>query len=73
MGRILCAWSPSWAIANWRRRNAATQPRLSAPFALLEKVRGVRCLAAVDEAAERLGLFTGQKATDAFALVPELV
>jgi protein ImuB len=42
-------------------------------MALLEKVRGVRRLAAVDDAARGLGLVVGQKATDAFALVPELV
>ena len=35
--------------------------------------QGVRRLAAVDEAAAKLGLFVGQKATDAAALVPDLV
>ncbi|MDP3658494.1 DUF6504 family protein [Phenylobacterium sp.] len=70
MGRILCAWSPNWAIDNWRRRNpSAPQDR---PFALVETARGVRRLAAVDEAARALGLFAGQKAADAAALVPEL-
>ncbi len=73
MSRILCAWSPNWAIANWRRRNPATAGRPDAPFALIETVRAVRRLAAVDEAALRLGLRAGQKATDAMALVPELV
>ncbi|MFC3079265.1 DNA polymerase Y family protein [Phenylobacterium terrae] len=122
MGRILCAWSPNWAIENWRRRNpsaealeAAAPPppaspvplprrlrdgggsdrpssssvaqrtgevdrRASAetegaqrPFALIETVRGVRKVAAVDAAAARLGLYPGQKGTDALALVPELV
>jgi len=84
MSRILCAWSPTWAIANWRRRNvptgappsgpAAAPPEAEAavPFALLETARGVRRLAAVDEAARTLGLHPGQKATDAKALVPEL-
>jgi len=42
------------------------------PFALIETVRGVRRLAAVDPVAARLGLFPGQKAADAAALVPEL-
>lgn len=26
MARILCAWSPNWAIANWRRRNPSDSP-----------------------------------------------
>jgi protein ImuB len=42
------------------------------PFALLETVRGARRLAAVSLEAARLKLYPGQKATDAFALVPEL-
>jgi protein ImuB len=72
MGRILCAWSPSWAIASWRRRRSEPSDSAAAPFALVETVRGVRRLAAVDEAAARLGLFAGQKAADALALAPEL-
>lgn len=43
-----------------------------APFALIEKVRAVRRLSAVDVEGLRLGLHVGQKATDAFALVPTL-
>ncbi|MGH7022460.1 MAG: Y-family DNA polymerase, partial [Caulobacteraceae bacterium] len=35
--------------------------------------RGVRRLTAVDAGAAKLGLFVGQKATDALALVPELL
>jgi protein ImuB len=71
MGRILCAWSPSWAIANWRRRNpSASAP---SPFALVAAERGVRQLYAVDAGARRAGLFVGQKATDAMALCPGLV
>jgi len=75
MGRILCAWSPSWAIANWRRRNPCIepQPEPPPPFALLETVRAVRQLFGVSAEAARLGLYVGQKATDALALVPELV
>jgi len=81
MARILCAWSPTWAIANWRRRNPpAAPPEAGAtgnapppPFALVETVRGVRRLAAVSLEAARLNLHPGQKATDAFALVPELL
>ncbi len=42
-------------------------------LALIETVRQVRRLAAVDEKAAALGLSAGQKATDAMALVPELV
>jgi protein ImuB len=72
MGRILCAWSPSWAIDNWRRRNPSAAPPPESPFALLETARGVRRLAAVSREAHALGLFAGQKATDAKALVHEL-
>jgi protein ImuB len=42
------------------------------PFALIASDRGVRRLYALDEPAAALGLFVGQKATDAMALVPEL-
>jgi protein ImuB len=78
MARILCAWSPTWAIANWRRRNPPKPPDTAppdgepAPFALVETVRGVRRIAAVSLEAARLRLHPGQKVTDAFALVPEL-
>ena len=78
MARILCAWSPTWAIANWRRRNTDTPPDTSPasdrpPFALVETVRGTRRIAAVSLEAARLKLYPGQKATDAFAIAPELV
>ncbi|HEX6861100.1 MAG TPA: DUF6504 family protein [Caulobacteraceae bacterium] len=43
-----------------------------APFALVISERGVRRLYAVDERAAALGLYAGQKAADAMALVPEL-
>ena len=43
------------------------------PFALVASDRGVRKLYAVDAAATALGLYPGQKAPDAMALVPELV
>jgi protein ImuB len=73
MARILCAWSPTWAIDNWRRRNPSASPAdASAPFALIETVRAVRRLSAVSLEAARLGLYPGQKAVDALALVPEL-
>jgi protein ImuB len=75
MSRILCAWSPTWAIANWRRRNPSEKPPPDPPppFALLETARAVRRLSAVSVQAVRLGLRVGQKATDAAALVPDLV
>ncbi|MES2032969.1 MAG: DNA polymerase Y family protein [Pseudomonadota bacterium] len=44
----------------------------SEPFALLITDRGTRRLHALDAVARTLGLFAGQKATDAAALVPEL-
>ncbi|WP_337185187.1 DNA polymerase Y family protein [Phenylobacterium sp.] len=84
MTRILCAWSPHWAIANWRRR-AAAPPEAApqgaelgadlgpeTPFALVETVRQARRLAAVDRRAAALGLQPGQKLTDARARVPGL-
>ena len=42
------------------------------PLALIETVRQVRRLSAVSPEAAKLGLYVGQKATDAMALVPEL-
>jgi len=95
MARILCAWSPTWAIDTWRRRNptagrpdapSVSPPRgdppppssagqgssCTSPFALVAAERGTRRLTAVSLEAARLGLHPGQKATDAFALVPEL-
>ena len=69
--RILCVWSPTWAITNWKRRNLSASPG-EAPFALVALERGVRRLSAVDEGAAALGLYAGQRATDATALVPEL-
>ena len=86
MPRILSVWSPNWPIATWRRKNPSGSPadppsrgrgtakrcEEAAPFALIATERGVRRLYAVDEAAAALGLYVGQKATDAMALVPEL-
>ncbi|PZQ59053.1 MAG: protein imuB [Phenylobacterium zucineum] len=75
MSRILCAWSPLWAIANWRRRNPQTDAppeQVPPPFALIATERQARRLWAVSPEAARLGLRVGQKATDAMALVPEL-
>ncbi|MDZ4374660.1 MAG: DNA polymerase Y family protein [Phenylobacterium sp.] len=79
MTRILCAWSPDWAIANWRRRASASlrpdaaPPEAEPPFALVETVRQVRRLAAVAPSAAALGLHREQKVTAARARVPELV
>lgn len=71
MPRILSVWSPAWPISVWRRRNLSAEP--DRPLALLISERGVRRLHAVDEAAAALGLYPGQKAADAAALVPELL
>jgi protein ImuB len=70
MERILCVWSPNWAVANWKRRNPGAGPVEA--FALVQAERGARRLHAVDEQGAALGLFVGQKATDATALVPGL-
>nr|WP_310214924.1 DNA polymerase Y family protein [Caulobacter sp. BE264] len=53
----------------------ATPPPLGGgfPFALLVSERGTRRLAAVDDQARSVGLYPGQKAADALALVPNLV
>lgn len=62
----------------WSRKNGASRDRLpplegeEGPFALLITERAVRRLYAVNAAARALGLFPGQKAADAAALVPEL-
>ncbi|MDO8323704.1 MAG: DNA polymerase Y family protein [Phenylobacterium sp.] len=71
MARILCAWSPLWAISNWRRRNPSAAQ--ASPFALIESAKGTRRLSAVDRAGRRLGLYVGQKATDAAAIAPDLI
>ena len=71
MPRILSVWSPTWAITTWRRKNASDSPA-EAPVALIATERGVRRLYSIDPAAAALGLYVGQKATDAMALVPEL-
>ncbi|HWF01694.1 MAG TPA: DNA polymerase Y family protein [Caulobacteraceae bacterium] len=74
MERFLCAWSPNWAIACARRRHPSVSPAEAArPLALVRPVRGARRLHAVDEAAARLGLWAGQTAADATALVPDLI
>jgi protein ImuB len=70
MSRILSVSCPTWPISVWRRKNPGAWP--DKPFALVIAERGVRRLHAVDEAAAHLGLYPGQKAADAGALVPEL-
>jgi protein ImuB len=76
MARILCVWSPNWAITAWRRRSASPPPGETvaepAPFALVMSDAGTRRLAAVDGLAQSLGLYPGQKAADAAALAPNL-
>lgn len=75
MARMLSVWSPTWPVATWRRRNPCVKPDEAhpTPFALLTTERGVRRLHAIDAGAAALGLYPGQKATDAGALCPELV
>jgi protein ImuB len=75
MERFLCAWSPTWAIASWRRRNpsASSAESPASPFALIVAERGVRRLAHLDPAAAEAGLRPGQSVADACAKVPELI
>jgi protein ImuB len=70
MSRILSVWLPTWPVTVWRRKNPSAE--LGKPLAIVIAERGVRRLYAVDEAACALGLYAGQKAADAAALVPEL-
>ncbi len=65
----------------WSRRNASERSPSppfhkgkgdARPFALLIAEAGVRRLYALDAAARAVGLYAGQKAADAAALVPEL-
>src|ERR1700733_3808470 len=74
MARILCVWSPNWAIANFKRRQPSASPGEGAgrPLVLIAAERGVRRLAAGDEAGAAPGVFIGQKGADAAALVPDL-
>lgn len=75
MARILSLWLPDWPVTVWRRKSAAGSgpSEKNTPLALLITDRGTRRLHALDPAARALGLYPGQKATDAAALVPELV
>ena len=66
---IWLAFIPWLAFAVISHRDT---PTAGAVIALIAAERGVRRLFAVDDAAAGLGLFVGQKATDAAALVPEL-
>jgi protein ImuB len=70
MSRILCVWSPNWAIETWRRRRPSA-PQVE-PFALVGPDRGLRVLTAVSPQAAAMGLFPGQRVTDAQALRPDL-
>ena len=77
MARILSVWSPTWPISVWRRKNSSDSSDKNtgiknSPFTLVISDRGTRRLYAVDEQAAALGLYRGQKAADAAALVPEL-
>ncbi|MCA6232087.1 MAG: DNA polymerase Y family protein [Phenylobacterium sp.] len=71
MSRILCVWSPNWAIETWRRRRPSAPQ--AEPFALAGLSRGLRVLTAVSPQAAAAGLFPGQGLTDARALRPDLV
>ncbi|MFN9033862.1 MAG: Y-family DNA polymerase [Alphaproteobacteria bacterium] len=71
MSRILCVWSPNWAIETWRRRRPSAPQ--AEPFALVRQDRGLRVLTAVSPDAAAAGLFPGQRVTDAQALRPDLV
>ncbi len=62
---------PNWAINAWSRRHTCASP--VEPFALIGASRGLRVVSAVNESAAALGLYPGQKATDAAALCPGLV
>lgn len=80
MARILSVWCPDWPITVWSRKSRSASgpdslpPREGedGPLALLISDRGTRRLYALNAAARALGLYAGQKATDAAALVPEL-
>jgi protein ImuB len=68
--RILCVWLPHWSITRLSRGVSASPDR---PLVTIEAIRGVRHLAAVDEAGEAQGLRPGQTLTDARAVCPGLV
>ena len=76
MARILCVWSPNWAIANWIRRNPSASPDeafaswRSSPWS---DRAGRAAAGGGGRGRGRPGPFVGQKATDAAALVPDLV
>lgn len=68
----LASHSPTLAAARPVPPHEGEGSRESAPLALLATDRNARRIYALDAAARAVGLFAGQKATDAAALVPEL-
>ena len=59
---------PTWPTDYLKRRD----PRLKAPLALYERIKGGLRLAAIDAQAGRMGLSVGQNLADARAMVPDL-
>lgn len=70
----MCLYPPFWRTERFRRRNpdfCAGAPE--APLVLFEKARSALRLAALDDKAERLGLYAGQPLAEARAIEPELL
>jgi protein ImuB len=80
MRRVVCVWLPDWPITVWRRSRSpiagSPEGRLPAqdkPFVLVDRTgRGVT-IHAVNDAAKRFNLRSGQSHADARAICPDLI
>lgn len=66
--RFLSLYLPDWPVDFLKR----VDPRLTAPLALYEKIKGGLRIAAIDREAAAGGLRLGQSVADARALIPRL-
>ena len=72
MKRIVSVWLPSWPIARLKRASPKSVPAFD-PFAIVESAVQGLTISAVNESAQRAGVFIGQSLADAQAGYPGLV
>lgn len=71
--RFLCLYPPHWRTERFLKRHPEVcAGGLEAPLVLFEKKKSALRLAALDERAERLGLYPGQPLAEARAIAPML-
>lgn len=73
MARVVSLFLPRWPTDRLRRKSSATSPLPDAPIVLSGRDGRRRIVAALDAAAERLGLRAGMPLAKAQALAPGLV